>query len=205
MSKSREEWLNELTESVREMFIAVDAPLPAKIRASCGFPSKGALAKKAKRIGEAWSSDCSDDQHFETFVSPMLADAVQVAETQVHELCHCAAGLKCGHKKPFTTIAKAMGLEGKMTATHAGDDLKKKLESIIETLGPYPHAKLFYSSSPKKQSTRMNLIKCPECGYQVRTTKKWMEVGMPTCPCGTPMAVQETKGDDDGVPSDGDQ
>ena len=188
----REQWLGELTDLLRPMFEDVGFPLPEKIRASCGFPSKGALAKKAKRVGEAWSSEMSEDQHFETFVTPMIADALEVAAIQVHELCHCAVGLTCKHRKPFTIAARAIGLEGRMTATEAGEELTIKLEELIEEIGPYPHAKLVYSSSPKKQTTRMVLVRCPklECGYQVRTTKKWIEIGVPTCPCGEKMVAE---------------
>lgn len=188
----REQWLGELTDLLRPMFEDVGFPLPEKIRASCGFPSKGALATKAKRVGEAWSSEASDDQHFETFVTPMIADALEVAAIQVHELCHCAVGLACKHRKPFTIAARAIGLEGRMTATEAGEELTIKLEELIEEIGPYPHAKLVYSSSPKKQTTRMVLVRCPklECGYQVRTTKKWIEIGVPTCPCGEKMIAE---------------
>lgn len=189
---TREEWLNELTDKLRPMFAATDFSLPEKIRASCGFPSKSALAKKKPRVGEAWSSDQSEDQHFETFVTPMVSDPVEVAAIQVHELCHCAAGLECKHRKPFTTVARAVGLEGRMTATVAGEALKATLEEFVEEIGPYPHAKLVHSSSPKKQSTRMILIRCPvlDCGYQVRTTRKWLEVGVPTCPCGEKMVAE---------------
>ncbi len=202
---TREAWLTELTDLLRPAFKDTGFPLPEKIRASCGFPSKGALAKKAKRIGEAWSSEQSEDQHFETFVTPMISDPAEVAEIQTHELCHCAAGLACKHRKPFTMVARAIGLEGRMTATVAGEELKIQLEEIIEELGPYPHAKLVHSSNPKKQGTRMVLVKCPqlECGYQVRTTKKWIEVGVPTCPCGEKMVAElpeeeeEEDGDDE--------
>lgn len=189
---TREEWLNKLTDKLRPMFAAINFPLPEKIRASCGFPSKGALAKKKQRVGEAWSSDQSEDQHFETFVSPMISDPVEVAAIQVHELCHCAAGLECKHRKPFTIVARAVGLEGRMTATVAGEVLKTTLEEFVKEIGPYPHAKLVRSSSPKKQSTRMILIRCPvlDCGYQVRTTRKWLEVGVPTCPCGEKMVAE---------------
>lgn len=103
---TREAWLNELISKLRPIFDDIGFPLPEKIRASCGFPSKGALAKKVKSVGEAWSSDKSEDQTFETFVSPLVADAVEVAAVQTHELCHCAAGLECGHRSPFTKAAK---------------------------------------------------------------------------------------------------
>jgi hypothetical protein len=49
------------------------------------------------------------------------------------------------------------------------------------------------SSGPKKQGTRMIKVACSsecECGgYVVRTTAKWIEVGMPVCPFGTVMEV----------------
>jgi hypothetical protein len=35
----------------------------------------------------------------------------------------------------------------------------------------------------KKQSTRMVKCECPDCGYIVRTTRKWLEEGAPICPC----------------------
>lgn len=48
-------------------------------------------------------------------------------------------------------------------------------------------------SGPKKQGTRMIKVACnSECecgGYVVRTTAKWIEVGMPVCPFGTVMEL----------------
>lgn len=186
---TREDWLTQLTDKLRPVFEGAGFPLPDKIRTSCGFPSKGALASKKRRIGEAWSDAASEDKTFETFVSPMLSDALEVAAVQVHELCHCAVGVEKKHRGPFPKCARAVGLEGNMPATVAGDDLKSTLQVFIDEIGEYPHAKLVYSSAPKKQGTRMILVKCPEvmCGYQVRTTRKWLDVGLPVCPCGAVM------------------
>ncbi|WP_326827343.1 hypothetical protein [Streptomyces sp. NBC_01751] len=48
-------------------------------------------------------------------------------------------------------------------------------------------------SGPKKQGTRMVKVACKaECacgGYVVRTTAKWIAVGMPSCPAGSVMAI----------------
>lgn len=30
-------------------------------------------------------------------------------------------------------------------------------------------------------------VECPECGYTVRTTARWIAEGLPTCPCGAGM------------------
>lgn len=48
-------------------------------------------------------------------------------------------------------------------------------------------------SGPKKQGTRMIKVQCSsdcECGgYTIRTTAKWLEVGMPFCPFGAVMDI----------------
>lgn len=36
--------------------------------------------------------------------------------------------------------------------------------------------------APKKQTTRMLKCECPQCGYTVRTTRKWLDVAVPVCP-----------------------
>jgi len=191
----REAWLLECVTKLRPMFLGVGFELPEKIRVSCSWPSKSALAAKRRRLGECWSAECSESEHFETFISPVLKDPVEVAAVLVHELVHCAVGLEEGHKGKFPKCAKALGLEGKMTATVAGEQLRKQLETFTAEIGPYEHARLDKSSGPKKQGTRMLLIKCPDCGYQVRTTKKWLEVGVPTCPCGTEMEQDSNEGE----------
>jgi hypothetical protein len=61
---TRESWLLKLTDKLRPMFEGAGFPLPEKIRTSCGFPSKGGLATKKQRIGEAWSDAASEDQTF---------------------------------------------------------------------------------------------------------------------------------------------
>lgn len=186
---TREDWLNEMTEALRPDFLDAGGEIPEKVRLTCGWPSQGAKAKKNRRIGECWGDERSDDQHFEVFISPLLDTHVEVAEVLVHELVHTAVGIEAGHKAPFRRLAVAMGLEGKMTATHATKELAAKLEEMAARIGPYPHAKLSFSNKPKTQGTRMIKVQCPDpaCGYQVRTTRKWLDLGTPTCVCGKKM------------------
>jgi hypothetical protein len=106
-------------------------------------------------------------------------------------------GVEHKHRKPFPACAKALGLEGKMTATVAGEDLKSTLQIFTDEIGPYPHARLVHSSNPKKQTTRMLKVICSECGCVCRMTAKWLEQpGPPICACGTSM-VPEEKLDDE--------
>ena len=80
-----------------------------------------------------------------------------------------------------------------MTATQEGDAFKQSVEPILELLGPYPHAELnpgkricAPDESPdgfKPQGTRLLKVMCPQCGYTVRVTQKWLvDVGPPLCP-----------------------
>jgi hypothetical protein len=193
MMPSREEWLGRMVEALRPTFAEHGHPLPERIRVSCGWPSRSALSGKAKRIGEAWSHRCSADGAHETFLSPVLADPVEVGAVLVHELVHHAVGVEAGHKGPFRTLAVAVGLTGPMRATVAGEALQGRLHAIAEALGPYPHAALSGGEGRKKQTTRMLKVACAECGCIVRMTRQWLEeVGTPTCGCGG--AMQEGGG-----------
>ena len=186
-AQTREEWLRRLTDSLRPLFGQHGAKVPKRVRASCGWPSKRAMAKSKRRIGECWSNERSADKHHEIFISPTLSKPIKVAETLVHELVHAAIGIECGHKAPFRRLALAIGLEGKMTATHAGQELHDTLKRLTTEAGPYPHGEVSFDQEEKKQSTRLLKVECANCGYVVRVTQKWLDVGVPTCPCGHEM------------------
>jgi len=181
---TREAWLLAAVELLTPAFAERGATVP-EVRVSCGFPQG-----RAKAIGQCWYS--AVDKVIQIFISPELADPVRVLDVLVHELVHACLGAGKGHGKEFRALATAMGLEGKMTATVAGPALKEQLKALSKDLGTYPHAKLDRHAGPKKQSTRMVKVQCTQegCeggGYTVRTTRKWLEVGMPACPAGCEM------------------
>lgn len=39
--------------------------------------------------------------------------------------------------------------------------------------------------------TRQRKLACGRCGYTVRVTRKWIQVGLPTCPCGETLTPDE--------------
>jgi len=110
-----------------------------------------------------------------------------VLGTLIHELVHAAVGLKAGHKAEFRAVAVELGLEGKMTATEVGAELKERLHALTEKIGYYPHAALDPTQTKKPQTTRMLKIQCPDCQWMARTSKKWMDLGLPVCACGAQM------------------
>lgn len=181
---NREQWLTELMTALLPMFEQhhKGATKQAhKWRVSCGWPG-GRSAHTT--IGQCWHAESSKDKRVEMFISPKLDTAENVGHVLVHEMCHAAVGSGHGHKGPFVKLARALGLEGKPTATHAGPELAKRLNALYRKLGKYPHAAVTPGSHAKKQSTRLLKLECGGCGYIVRTTAKWVETGVPTCCCG---------------------
>lgn len=187
--ENRETWLAAAVKAATPLFEASGYTVPA-VRVACGWPVTGGLSLKKRRIGECWAAEAATDGVSQIFISPWLDDQVEVLATLVHEIVHAVVGNKAKHGKVFGTCARKVGLEGKLTATHAGQILTADIHDWLKALEAYPHAKLDLLKGPiKKQTTRMVKCKCDECGYVCRTTKKWLEVGPPHCPVHGAMSI----------------
>jgi len=179
---NRETWLNEVATKLLPTFGRHGYEL-TQYRVAVGFPSTG---RKGRRIGECWDKSSSNDGVFEIFIRPDLDDPVEVAQVLTHELCHAAVGIAAGHGPLFRKVARAMLLEGKLTATVAGAAFKAFIAPVLEEVGALPHARLNLGgigTGRKTQTNRQLKCVCPECGYIARTTSKWIdEMGPPHCP-----------------------
>ena len=164
------------------MFEREGAPLPEKIRVSVGFPGGG---NRRERIGECWTAGVSDDVPT-IFISPTLEDSTRILGVLVHELCHTVA--PHGHGRGFAKIASAVGLTPPWPGTGESEGLRVRLHALATELGPLDHGPIALGQR-KKQTTRMLKLTCPEDGYLVRTTQRWVEVGMPYCPEGHVMEL----------------
>ncbi len=182
---ARETWLQAAAEHMAAWFKQAGAQPVPPIRVAVGW------AKRAPKhsIGWCWHREVSADGVNEIQISPEKDDPVQVLGVLLHEMIHASDDGASNHRGYFRTTALALGLEGKMTATTVSDELKPKLEALAAELGKYPHAALNPTSRIGKQGTRMLKVVCPNDGYTLRTTQKWIEFGLPTCPCGAEMEV----------------
>lgn len=211
--QARETWLARAVEIFRPRFVEVGFPLPERLRISIGFAPQ---RESAKIAGVCITKEVVADGVTEIFVSPEDADTVYMLETVLHELIHATldnAEERKGwnlHSGRFAEIATRLGFMGPMTATPASPELAAELILIAEELGTYPGAAITMKAPKgaelpvgpdglvipissgagggKTQSTRMIKLQCPEDGYTVRTTRKWLDVGLPSCPCGTQLA-----------------
>lgn len=175
---NRETWLNHAVRLLRPIFAGAGAPLHDKIRIAVGFP----LGGFEKIAGQCFKQEVSRDRHNEIFISPLIDDATKALGVLTHELIHAQDDCKSGHGRAFAKRAETLGLEGKPTHAGAGSTFKQRYATLLERLGPYPHAAL-RPSKVKRQGTRLLKCECPECGYVCRVTAKWIkEAGAPICP-----------------------
>jgi len=127
MIYSRDAWLLEAIELLREDFSSVGTPIPHNIRVISGRPSIEFIAEHI--------DDFADD--YVIVISSKL-EGLEALETLVHELVHTTLDSGAGHGDRFRVVAEAIGLEGEMTSTFAGKSLLSRLRDIELELGAYP-------------------------------------------------------------------
>ena len=177
--ETREQWLQAGVAILNaKVFRSADLTAPKDAKVCCSWPGGGS---RQKTIGECWSRSASKAKVNEMFISPRLDNPTEALAVLAHEMIHAIDDCKNGHKAPFRKMATAIGLEGKMKATVAGEALQAQLVTIAGELGDYPHSALS-TAGRKKQSTRLIKCTCPECGYVARVAQKWIDVGAPVCP-----------------------
>lgn len=161
----REWWLFEAAKFLLEMMEAAGMTT-VPIRVSCGWPSRGGLGKGPHVIGQCFAQEVCADGVSQIFISPRIADSMQVLGTLLHELIHATVGCKHGHRKEFSQPARMLGLIGPPTATEVGPELAQVLAVFVNQIGPYPHAPIVMQHKPKVGS-RLRLYEC-QCEQPVK-------------------------------------
>lgn len=210
---SREAWMIAAVEALTPWYVAIGHEVPP-VRVSIGWPGG---RSDATVLGSCWAKESVKDGKAMIFVSPVQDDPVEVLETIAHELIH-AINHAWGHGAEFKKVAKALGIEnGGVCKTNRAEspDLYARLDTVAATLGTFPHSAIGTRTSagtitgtfvdPKTgkrinprngkpvQGTRMLKVVCPEDGYTVRTTSRWLAVGNPSCPEGHEMVVVQNE------------
>jgi hypothetical protein len=174
---TREEWLQRATDMLRPLFQEkAGVQVPADVKVSCGWPGGGSARK---RIGECWPRSRSKAGVNEVFISPLLDDGQRVLDVLAHELVHAVDDCKSGHGRAFGRVARAIGLEGKLTATHAGDELKAFLAGL--GLPQYPHAGLNPGGKASERSGERVKLTCADTGEVFYVSKRGFQA-LVTCP-----------------------
>lgn len=186
---NREGWLTELALKVQPLFRGFDLE---PYRLTCGWPTRLALGRRVKVLGQCMDGKASKGGFHEICISPLLDQPLAVAGVVCHEMGHVAAGVKAGHKGLFIKVCKQIGLtKNKPTQAAPGPLLEEHLQKLLGTLGPYPHQAVVPTYTDKEKSKSSFSVICPECGCLCHMSNKWIqEVGFPTCACGSEMTLK---------------
>lgn len=201
---NRESYLLASIDLIAPFFKESGNDIPP-VRVSVGWPGS---RRGIHDLGSCWKKEASADGTFQIFVSPIIDDTVRALDILIHELCHAVTNCE-GHNDAFGLVARAVGLDGKLTATFAGDALRERLNvEVIAKLGKYPHSALNPTKSGKKtQTTRLIKMTCPESGYTARTTRQWLDkYGALISPVtGKPMVFEKPAADEKADEKGGDE
>jgi hypothetical protein len=124
-----------------------------------------------------------------------------MGELLLHELAHAendhlgirdCAGRR--HNKKFKVMAERLGLTVEKSGslgfafTDLGQPAKDFLTKISYKSEIFELSRVGESGvKGKKPGSRLLKCECPDCGYTIRTTQKWLDTGLPVCACGTEM------------------
>jgi hypothetical protein len=198
--ETAEAWLRAAIEAIRAE-LPSGYKLPEKIDVDFGFTSHG---KRNGPIGEVWDGAACSNGVPKLIIRCHTADIDAVMDSLAHQVDHAVVGAKAGHGKPFRDFALRWGLEGKMREAVPGEQLRRRLHDIAESLGPFPGGALdFEKYSPNgeerrvvdvsdRQKNRQLKAMCLECEYIVRVSAQNLRRAVPHCPvCQKPMWHEE--------------
>jgi len=175
---TREGWLLLATTQLAQEIFAPHGYRVPEVKVSVGYASTGL---RSSAIGQCWSRKSAADETNHVFISPSLGTAYEAIDTLTHELVHAVDDCEHKHGKEFKKIALAIGLQGPMRSAGAGPALKKRLESLLARLPPYPHGRLKVSHH-RPVSVPPPKAECEKCGYRVTVPKRFLHLGPPICP-----------------------
>ena len=181
-TQTREQYFIAASEYLLENLIMDTAPDGLEkppFRVSIGWP-RGSRGKQV--LGQCFPRDFSEDKHNEIFLSPTESDTAKMLATLVHELIHAVDDCKSGHKNTFASMARACGLEGKLTATYAGEELEELIAYYIDQNGPAPVAAID-DSKRKKDRNRQLKVECSGCGFLFRASRSQVDKLSSDSPC----------------------
>lgn len=216
-ASNRETWLNNLAALMAPAFAEQGAPLPA-FRIAVGFPSSGMNSAAIGECWDARASaDGTFEIFIRPDQADPLAVAFVLAHELVHAAVGLEHGhkgdfarvaLALGFPRPLTNAAPPTGkllawfeslLPQVGPLPHAAMRWRQGGGTVAKRKGggvmvPVPDTANDEggdraSSAPKKQTSRLLKACCTDCGYTVRVTAKWLEVGKPHCPLHGAMEV----------------
>lgn len=193
---SREEWLRHAVEYLDSMLFNGDLDiLNHKFQIACGrCPGK----KLTECIQPSDNEDIGLDDFFPTtiHVNFTIKDPKEMLKHLAFECIHAFFNIK-GCNKKFKKLADKYYFEAPYTSANASDTLNDIISDVYDRLvknyGDFPGKPIkFPTKDNKDKKKNVFNVYCPECGYELKVTKKMYDKyngGLPVCACGTKMTI----------------
>lgn len=196
---SREEWLRNAVEYLdADLFNGDLDLLNHKFQIACG---RCQGKKLTECIQPSDNEDIGLDDFFPTtiHVNFTIKDPREMIGNLALECINAFFNIKGRGTKKFKFLADKYYFATPYTSYNPTDILKDIIDNIyrkmINEYGEFPGKPIKFPSKDNKDKKKSILnIVCPECGYELKITKKMYDKyngGLPVCACGTKMILEE--------------
>ena len=117
---NREQWLASAANELEALFVENGYRLPNYVVA--GGQSDYSRARLV----------------YQLIIARDIDDPLRAMDVLAHEMAHAVVGLEHGHGTPFERCVRAIGLEGDVARTTAGEAFSRRVEPWLNLIGPYP-------------------------------------------------------------------
>lgn len=196
---SREEWLRNAVEYLdADLFNGDLDLLNHKFQIACG---RCQGKKLTECIQPSDNEDIGLDDFFPTtiHVNFTIKDPRDMIGNLALECINAFFNIKGRGTKKFKFLADKYYFATPYTSYNPTDILKDIIDNIyrkmVNEYGEFPGKPIKFPSKDNKNKKKNVLnILCPECGYELKITKKMYDKyngGLPVCACGTKMILEE--------------
>jgi hypothetical protein len=130
-------------------------------------------------------------------VSVTCKDPKEMLVNLAYSCIQCFYGIRSVTNKKFKTLAESFYFDAPYNKCNPSQYLMEIIDNVYQKMvvryGEFPGKPIVIRQKEKTKGNK-NTIKlfCPECGYEMKTTRKMFEQHdkkLPTCVCGTKMAL----------------
>lgn len=197
---SREEWLRHAVEELDSVVFEGDLDLlNHKFQIGCGR-TQG--SKPTECIQPCDDEDVQLDDFFPTTISVnfTIKEPIDMLAALCYECIHAFFNVK-GCNKRFKSLAEKYYFEKPYKEVHPsaylGSMLKMVYNNLVDKYGEFPGRPVVFHKKEKKEGKKNAFVVfCPECGYELKISRKVYEnfnQTLPTCACGVKMIIDTTE------------
>ena len=194
---TREEWLRNAVELLdADLFKGGLDVLNNNYQIGCGWTKRNHISEV---IFPYDGADVQLDDFFPNTIniSFTCADPKEMLVNLAYSCIQCFYGIRSTKNKKFKTLAESFYFDAPYNKCTPSDYLMEIIDSVYQKMvvryGEFPGKAVVIRKKEKEKGPKKSIkLFCPECGFEMKTTRKMFEKHgkkLPICVCGTKMAL----------------